>query len=193
MLDGESTSFKLTREEVFEGLRKLSAPVPPATPAAPPAPRTKQPPGPAKTYRVTFQPKKDLLLDGTNPIGLWADLLTLGNGQVIAHTRQIPPLADLDPEMCYVGWDAILTTDRDEQTIREVFLFVEDRGELRIEVVDDGTSDPDDYKKLGQILIERGDLTHAQLEEALHAQPRLGQVLTRQGLRLLGCRGRGLG
>ena len=42
----------------------------------------------------------------------------------------------MDPEACYTSWDIILTTSSDINTIRDVFIFVEDSSEIAIEPVD---------------------------------------------------------
>ncbi len=180
MLDGSGADTKEACAEVIHALREMDVAAQPPAPAAPrvSAPRPPDPPAVAKTYRVAFQPQADLLKDGTNPLGLWTELLELGSGEVVATTDQIPPLHDLVPDACYVAWDAVLTTQKDEAALRDVFLFVEDRGALTITLADDGESDTEDDKKLGQILIERGSIRPEQLQAALAAQPRLGTILT---------------
>jgi two-component system chemotaxis sensor kinase CheA len=45
----------------------------------------------------------------------------------------IPPLAELDPERCYVAWEMVLATAAGSDAIRDVFIFVEDGCELTIE------------------------------------------------------------
>ena len=45
----------------------------------------------------------------------------------------VPPLAELDPERCYVGWEMVLATAAEPDAIRDVFIFVEDSCELTIE------------------------------------------------------------
>jgi chemotaxis protein histidine kinase CheA len=47
----------------------------------------------------------------------------------------VPPLAELDPERCYISWEMVLATTAEEDAIRDVFIFVEDNCELRIEPV----------------------------------------------------------
>jgi two-component system chemotaxis sensor kinase CheA len=80
---------------------------------------------------------------------------------VVAHLNEIPPLDELNPEFCYTYWDIILTTSRGDNAIRDVFIFVEEESELRIDVIDESSLpfDQIEQKKLGHILVERGDLT----------------------------------
>jgi two-component system chemotaxis sensor kinase CheA len=59
-------------------------------------------------------------------------------GEVIdiqADISRIPSLADLDPTLCYLSWVAHLRTGRAVAEIEEVFAFVEDDAEIRIERV----------------------------------------------------------
>ena len=145
--------------------------------AAPPAAG-----GLPRTYRVRFKPHPEIFLDGTNPLGLLAELRALGPCQVVAHTADVPLLEALSPETCHVAWDAILTTDRGENAIRDVFIFIEDRCELRLELVDDATRSGADDRRLGEILVARGDLSPAQLGQALAERQRVGELLAEKGL-----------
>jgi two-component system chemotaxis sensor kinase CheA len=64
-------------------------------------------------------------------------LRELGQVHVVVHADQVPPLASLDPEHCYLWWEILLVTDRDRAAIQEVFVFVEDECELRIQLRED--------------------------------------------------------
>jgi two-component system chemotaxis sensor kinase CheA len=90
-----------------------------------------------RTYLIRFRPNRDLLLDGTNPLLLLEELRALGPCEVLADTAAIPSLDQLDAESCYVGWEIRLTTQRDLNAIRDVFIFVEGRCQLQIEEIDE--------------------------------------------------------
>lgn len=134
-----------------------------------------------QTFRIRFRPHTDVFLNGTNPASLLDELRALGRCEVVAHSDGVPGLDELDPERCYVWWDAVLVTRKGENAVRDVFMFVEDHADLRIDAIDRAT-EPAEDKKLGQILIERGDLTAEQLQEALNSQKRIGEVLCEKGL-----------
>ncbi len=85
------------------------------------------------TYQITFAPKPSLLTTGNEPILLLRELTTLGAMQATVDMSRLPPLAELDPEVCYLQWNITLTTDAGEAAIREVFEFVEDECDLTIE------------------------------------------------------------
>ncbi len=136
------------------------------------------------TYRIRFRPAQNIFSFGTNPLLLLNELRSLGNCSVVAQTDAIPVLTDIDPEACYTYWDIILTTKRDINAIRDVFIFVEDECEIRIDTIDVDPAEEDkySYKKLGEILIERGDITTVDLEKALSYQKRIGEVLVDAGM-----------
>jgi two-component system chemotaxis sensor kinase CheA len=136
-------------------------------------------------YRIRFKPPRNVFATGTDPLSLVRELNDLGETYVMAHSEDIPWLEDLDPEACHVWWDVLLTTDQGEEAIRDVFIFVEEESELIIEVLDTGLVCEDDdtpSKKLGEILLERGDISQEDLQHALDSQKRLGEILVELGL-----------
>jgi two-component system chemotaxis sensor kinase CheA len=133
------------------------------------------------TYRIRFRPDRNILKTGTNPVLLLDELATLGSATITGFTDEVPPLGEMDPTSCYVYWDIILTTDRGENAIRDVFIFVEDECRIEIKEIDAltvlETDINDDYKKLGEILVDRGDVSSEALTEVLTGQQRLGERL----------------
>jgi two-component system, chemotaxis family, sensor kinase CheA len=99
-----------------------------------PAPPSK-PTGDARIWRIQFAPGADLIRNGTNPLLLLRELRELGALETVASTARVPPLAELDPERCYISWEMTLQTAAPIEAIRDVFLFVEDCCELKIEPV----------------------------------------------------------
>ena len=141
--------------------------------------------GDENVYRIRFKPDTNILATGTNPLALLDELRELGRAHVIAHAEDIPNLQELDPEQCHYWWDVILTTDQGKNSIRDVFIFVEDDSELSIELLEEGVAGGDGsegYKRLGEILTERGDVDPQELQAALDSQKRLGELLVQAGL-----------
>ncbi len=137
-----------------------------------------------KTYRISLRPDREIFSRGVNPVLLLNELRELGECSVIAHTKAIPNLEDLDPEQCHIAWDVILTTRRGLNAIKDVFIFVEDECELAIKVIDELGLEDDDAppSRIGEILIERGLVSQEDLQEALAAQKRVGELLVDKGL-----------
>ena len=174
------------REQIVSGFRALApgaAAAPAKAAAVAPSPEVATPNSatPEVAYRVRFRPGLDLLRDGTNPALLLGELRELGPCEVMADTTAIPSLDEIDPESCYTSWEIVLTTTRGVDAIRDVFIFVEDRCELKIERIEVVSEVDGKDKKLGEILVERGDVTRGQLKEALASQKRIGEIIEEKG------------
>ncbi len=136
------------------------------------------------TYRVRFKPHADIFGNGTNPILLLNEIRTLGECEIIAHFSDLPLLNDIESDSCYTWWDIILTTGHGKEAINDVFIFVDDVCDIDIKSIDIGAvlEGEADYKKLGEILIERGDVTKEDLRKLLGEQKRLGELIVDAGL-----------
>jgi len=143
------------------------------------------------SYRIRIRPERHLLATGFNPILLLNELREFGPCKIVAQTNEIPALQEIDPEKCFTYWDVVLTTDRGINVIRDLFIFIEDMCYLSIDIIDDwtGTSENDpngeyreNHKKLGEILVEKGDLTSDAVMAALSAQKPIGQLLVEAGV-----------
>lgn len=191
MLDADYQRTQGDREKaarIIESIKQL-VPAPAAGDESPPpvdgmqAPNEPEtPPTKNVTYRIRFNPGKDIFKAGTNPLLLLDELCELGDASVVAHMDELPLLAAMDPESCYTYWDIILTTRQDENAIKDVFIFVEDSCEVSVQVIDilDDMDDPSlemDYKKLGEILVDRGDVAAEDLNKTLDKQKRVGERL----------------
>jgi two-component system chemotaxis sensor kinase CheA len=201
MLDGESSEIQeqegQSQAELVAALRAL-IPGRPVSPKAeetepkelPPPPfeasaaesnpsESKAEIEPSVTYRIRFHPHRDIFSNGTNPILLLNELRELGEANIVAQTEAIPLLKDYDPEACYTYWDIILTTRKGLDPIRDVFIFVENDCKISIEVIDEevGAEESIAYKRLGEILIARGDISTETLRQVLRHQKRIGEML----------------
>jgi len=136
------------------------------------------------TYHIRFRPPANIYHRGIQPLALLQELTRLGRCRLIAQTDSVPELDELDPELCYVYWDAILTTGHDEDAIRDVFIFIEDDCELKILAINDDLLDSGQGERLGDILIQHGDLTQQELDQVLQeqAKPKLGEALLKAGV-----------
>jgi two-component system chemotaxis sensor kinase CheA len=92
-----------------------------------------------RSWQIVFRPNNDLFVCGGNPVLLLRDLGKLGSIDVVAQTDRVPALEGLQPSTCYLGWTVTLRTAADENTIRDVFVFVENGAELTINPMDDAT------------------------------------------------------
>jgi len=106
-----------------------------------PLPDATVPPGdgPARQWEIHFAPALDLLLNGSNPMLIFAELRQLGGLSLKASMDMIPSFDVLDPESCYTSWEMVLATTAGQDAIRDVFIFIEDSCELSIKPI--GTLD----------------------------------------------------
>jgi two-component system chemotaxis sensor kinase CheA len=194
MLDAdEETNEDVLNRDLLEAIRRMIPAIRDVTDEADPEGATSNAKGARSiykgrdvTYWVRFSPDLDILRDGTNPLNLMRELCNLGTCKVIAHTEAIPELSAYDPETCYISWDAIVTTDKGINAIKDIFVFLEGRCGLRIKVIDDsGGIGEGEHKKLGEILIENGVLTEDDLIKVLKRQKsrkRIGEILVDEGI-----------
>ncbi|MBT0671450.1 chemotaxis protein CheA [Novosphingobium profundi] len=89
-----------------------------------------------KGWHLVFRLPLDAMANGTNPLILLdelAELVEPGLARIIALPDAIPPLAELDPSQCHLGWDVELRGDIAREAIDDVFIFVMDDMELQVE------------------------------------------------------------
>ncbi len=170
--------------EEFQTIIELSKDEKP--PSAEPEPASTVPSyekaSPRSTYRIRFKPNHEMFLSGTNPLLLLRELQELGICSIVCQTDIIPSLHDINPELCYIYWDIVLTTDKGVDAIKDVFIFVEDESDISIEEVDTGEiEEEEDYKRLGEILLERGDLQPDDIAASIGKQRKVGEILVENG------------
>ena len=132
------------------------------------------------TWRVIFKPAPEIFKDGTKVITLIEELVALGEASVYPHIEGIPRLGALDPESCYCAWDVILTTRADENSIRDIFIFVAGQSELHISKIAKQGDEFANAKKLGEIFIERGLVSAETIGTVLESHKRIGETLVEQ-------------
>ena len=131
------------------------------------------------TYRIRLRLTEDISASGTRPESLLRELADLGSCRVVAQPEAVPLLDQIVPEHCYVHWDVVLTTSRGVNAIKDVFIFVEDDAEIKIDVIDEADhidADPS-YKRIGEILVERGDIGQEELDTILRKEKPIGEKL----------------
>jgi len=133
------------------------------------------------TCRIRFCPGPSIFATGMDPALLLDELRDFGDCAVIAQTENIPALYDLDPEQCYIFWDVSLTTNKSIDDIRDVFIFVDDESEIKIVEIASDANMENDRKRLGEILVERGDVAKEIVDKALDSQKQIGELLVDSG------------
>lgn len=129
---------------LLQRVSKLSAPAegPSVTALKPAVPAVAlaaagTPANPVNVWHITFHPDPSMLARGGNPVLLFRDLRKLGECAIEGYTDRLPSLTEMQTEVCYLWWAIKLTGAAGSDAIRDVFLFVEDGSELRIESGED--------------------------------------------------------
>ena len=126
---------------ILADLRKLFADAEARAPIEPPAETAGEPAVALTTWRLAFRFNKDVLVNGSNPLLLLDELRGLGDCRVTVRCDRVPPLGEMEPDACYLEWEVILTMAHPRSAIDDVFMFVVDDMELKVEAVDPGAID----------------------------------------------------
>ena len=139
----------------------------------------------------------DVLKNGMDPLSFIRYLARLGTiTGVVVLPQAIPSAEEMDPEVCYLGYEIALQSAYSKTDIENVFEFVRDDCRLQILPPHSNISDyvrliessPDESSRIGDLLVRCGTLTAKELEAALNSQNmsspprRLGEILVEQNL-----------
>ena len=130
-----------------------------------------------RSLRISFRPSRNTFKNGTNPLGLLQELADLGELMTVGYSEDIPSLDEITPDLCYLRWDVLITTEADDQEITDVFMFIDGESTLEILPVASG-----EYRRLGDILVDRGSLSEEKLETLMARRPPLGEMLVQEGV-----------
>jgi two-component system chemotaxis sensor kinase CheA len=136
--------------------------------------------------------------DGMDPLSFIQFLGTLGRVvHIVTLSDNLPSFDSFEAESCYLGFEIQLSSKASKREIEDVFEFIREDGFLRIlppnsalghylEMID---TMPEVDLHLGEILIECGALTSAELASALRLQAQtdrerkpLGEILIEQNV-----------
>lgn len=139
-----------------------------------------EPEGPALCrWTVQLRPKNALYAKANETGLLLRELKRLGGIEVAIDRSELPGLAELEPEQAYLAWTVVLTTDRIQSDIQEVFEFVDGDCDLSITADEftsslpkmDGASTDEPFDVMALILQAQADV------QATPAPPILAESL----------------
>jgi two-component system chemotaxis sensor kinase CheA len=142
---------------------------------------------------VRFGP--EVLKNGMDPLSFIRYLGTMGRISGIATLPDaLPAVEDMDPELCYLGFEIAFQSKADKAAIERVFEFVRDDCRLLIlppnslisEYVALLQQHQGEASRLGDMLVKCGTLTAQELDTALNSQSDtpakpIGTILVEQG------------
>jgi two-component system chemotaxis sensor kinase CheA len=114
-------------------------------------------PGHQRTYRIRFTPSDKGHLRKADPESFLDALRALGQAELSADVSAVPPLQDLDPADCHLRWEIRLATDQDPDAVRDVFLFLDNPGDVAVEEISANTTRLAQAGAPGLDLAGRGD------------------------------------
>jgi two-component system chemotaxis sensor kinase CheA len=86
-------------------------------------------------WQISFNPHPHMIKTGNDPVRILRELSSLGHMEVESNTDKLPAFMQLDPESCWLSWDIKLYGDIDEELVKEVFEWVVDDCDLKIEAL----------------------------------------------------------
>jgi two-component system, chemotaxis family, sensor kinase CheA len=111
-----------------------------AAPKTPAKPAT-APEGRLRTYRIAFEPLRELFRHANEPLLIIRELRRLGQLSVECDASKLPRLVNLDAEDAYISFVFQLETKEPHSAVAEVFEFVDQDCVLKIEDVSAGEDD----------------------------------------------------
>lgn len=150
-----------------------------------------------EAWHLSLRPSPQLFEEGFDPLSFILHLRELGEVRRIhCVPDRLPPLAELNPEHCHLGFEVELVSQASKTEIETNFEFIASLCDIHIipphsklqDYLDLIGSLPEDRIRLGEILVACGTLTPRELAQCLQLQAEgdtlqpLGQVLVAQQL-----------
>jgi len=136
----------------------------------------------------------DILRNGMDPLSFLRYLGTFGRiVSIVTLTDGLPPVAEMDPESSYLGFEVSYQSDAGKAAIEDAFEFVREDSQIRIlppgskicEYLSLIEEMPEENMRLGEILVKCGTLTPFELEHALKRQAESGDFPSPLGVDLV--------
>ncbi len=125
-------------------------------------------------YRIQLKPSPAFFESGSSVEQLIEELKKLGDCTVFLHGEK---------EDSEGPWEFLLTTDQGLNAIEDTLIFAESSCLVKVTVLaTEGADEFQDYKRLGEILVDRGDIAPEDLIQVLENQKPIGELLIAEKL-----------
>ncbi|HBJ38909.1 MAG TPA: chemotaxis protein CheA [Planctomycetaceae bacterium] len=112
----------------------------------------------SRNFRVKLLPSRTFFHFGQDPLLLLRELSELGTVlRIHVDDSQLPSLAEMDPEACYLSWVVDLQTANDEQSLHEVFMFLDSDSKYEVEEIVVEGNEPNDEGTAELAIAVTGD------------------------------------
>ncbi len=96
-------------------------------------PAAVEPQSESKQYVLRFVPGREVLRQGTDPILLVSNLVNSTEVfEVNCDLSGLPPLEEMEPETCYLGWEIKFSSERSQADLLEIFEFIADESAITL-------------------------------------------------------------
>ncbi|HIJ91308.1 MAG: chemotaxis protein CheA [Desulfobulbaceae bacterium] len=120
-------------------------------------------------YRITIKPTPEFFVGGNTLEQLLDELKMLGECTVFLHEEGKSEI--------------LLTTDKGVNGVEDVLVFAESSCEVKLKVLAvEGEDEFEEHRKLGEILVEKGEVSATDLGKVLERQKPLGELLIEERL-----------
>ena len=135
-----------------------------------------------KYFGIHIELNRDTFYKGQDPLLLIQELSELGEFETVrANISTIPSLDDIDPFTNYIYYDIILKTEKSEEQVYDVFMFVIDDNKIGISDISsrfvDGVDTELADKKIGELLVDEGIIEEEEVEKVVAVHKRIGEEL----------------
>lgn len=133
-------------------------------------------------WHISLRFDPEVLQNGMDPLSFFRYLKKLGEIVVISTLyNKLPSFEEMDPELCYLGFEIELKSDARKDEIDQVFEFVRDMAQIFILPPQANISSyaqmiesmGDESLRIGELLVTSGALTGNELEDVLNHQKAL--------------------
>jgi two-component system chemotaxis sensor kinase CheA len=183
-VDQEVLNQRKSQVKRYLGIESVGAPAEePEPPAKEPAEEVVEA---FSYYRIDLKFEKHLFHAGQDPLLLLLNLSELGEFvKVAGDISELPDFENISAYDLYISWQIIIKTKNPREDVEDVFMFVRDDNDIRIEDITKRYREGIDIeladKKLGEVLVGESKITEDVLTDALKKQKMLGEILVEEG------------
>ncbi len=150
-----------------------------ASTASEPADREEADPtkGAMSLYRIQIKPDPSFFDDGGSIEPIIKELNKIGTTELFPHHK------DGQETAAIIDWLILLTSDKGDDAVDDILMLVESNCSVKQAVLSDVDSETLGEKKLlGQILVDRGDISKEDLDRVMGKKKFLGEILVENKL-----------
>jgi len=131
-------------------------------------------------YRIRIQPTAEFFVGANTMEQLIDELSKLGECTLFRHESKTEEGGAPEPMDL---WEILLTTDKGLNGVEDVLVFAESSCDVKVRILAiEGDDDFEEHPKLGEILVEKGEVSVIDLGRVLERQKPLGELLIEERL-----------